>query len=479
MNKKLFLLLICTILCINASYAEIKNPFKNPFNKTPDERSKELKYKYDVLKDDEKNKMEKTILDRTPSGYMTVAEYEGISEYKEKSELEFDIPKIEKPSDFKYIPKPLYRITPYNDPPGSAELTLGKKLFKNRQINGQGIVSPDYSLMVYPAIYYYADSASVASDLFMIPLDEDDTNLNRILKANVAKRYPDPILSTDKKIDNFAAFRTLTPVDFSADGTKLLVKEKIGSSEDGIWQTRIYVYDFNKMTSYDLVELRDAITYYWKEYKKVNLDNVRWDIIPLGFSEQTPTRVVVQAYAYTGETPVYLGSWSIDCWGNQSRLISLDKNSTPKVSINGYKLIQDGVQSYRASETEEKIQQDETKYLEKQKKAQEKEAVKSIKEDYKYAIRALDDEYKDEYRDYMKLRSLTGATENTELEAAYEQYLKDQLNKDIQKTEKQIDKHKKDLDKINSKIEKLNEQLRGIYNPPTQSQEQENPEPAE
>lgn len=476
MDKKLFLLLICTFLCINTSYAAIKNPFKNPFNKTPDERSKELKYKYGVLKEDEKNKMEKTILERTPSGYMTVAEYEGISEYKEKSELEFDIPKIEKPSDFKYIPQPLYRITPYNDPPGSVELSLGKKLFVKRQINAQGIVSPDYSLMVYPAVYYYADSASVACDLFMLPLDEDDTNLNRILKANVAKRYPDPILSTDKKIDNFAAFRTLTPVDFSADGTRLLVKEKIGSSEDGIWQTRIYVYDFNKLISYDLIELRDAITYFWKEYMDVNLDEVRWDIIPLGFSEQYPTRVVAQAYAYTGETPVYLGAWSIDCWGNQSRLISFNKKLTPKVSVNGYKVVQDGIESYQTVERQEKILKDESKYLEKQKKTQEKEAIKSIKNDYKYAIKALDDEYKDEYRDYMKLRSLSGSTEQGELEAAYEKYLKDQLNKDIQKTEKQIDKQKKELDKINSKIERLNEQLRGPLTNKTKPNELDNSE---
>lgn len=162
--------------------------------------------------------MEGKILNLTPSGYMTVEEYENLSEYKDKNNLQLDIPKIQTPSDFKYIPHPTYRIVKYNDPPGAAELRLGKRLYLNRLVNAQGIVSPDYTKLVYPAVYYYSDSASVACDLFEIPLDTADTNLNRILKANVAKRLPDPILSTDKSIDNYAAFRTLTPVDFHLMG---------------------------------------------------------------------------------------------------------------------------------------------------------------------------------------------------------------------------------------------------------------------
>lgn len=261
MNKRIFFgLLVCVLFAVRPSFAA----FKNPFNKD-DVRSREIKYQYEVLKEDEKNRMESKILNCTPSGYMTVDEYESLSEYKDKYNTEFSIPKFEKPSDFKYIPQPLYRIVKYNEPPGTVELSLGKRLFIKRQINAQGIVSPDYSMLVYPAVYYYPDSASVATDLFVIPLSrENDTNLNKIMKANVANRIPAPILSTDKSIDNFAAFRTLTPVDFSVDGSKLLVKEKIGSSEDGIWQTQIHVYDFKNKTSYDLVEIRDAIVYFGK-----------------------------------------------------------------------------------------------------------------------------------------------------------------------------------------------------------------------
>jgi hypothetical protein len=292
--------------------------------------------------------------------------------------------------------------------------------------------------------------------MFVIPLAQEGTNLNKILTANVAKRIPEPILSTDKAIDNYATFRTLTPVDFSEDGSKILAKEKIGSREDGIWETRVFVYDFNSKVSYDLVEVRDAIVYFWTEYMNVNLEDKRWDIYPIGFDKDDADRIVVQAYAFTGEKPIFLGTWSIDYWGSQSRVISFDKNFTPQVSINGYKVIQDGVEEYQNVQKQEEILKKETRYILKERKNAQKEKVNEIKEDYKYEVKNLTQDYKEDYRDYKKLRSLSGDTVSSELQEAYTQYLIDQYNKDIQKTEKQIEKQKHIIEKTNSKIEKLN-----------------------
>ena len=467
MMKRYFLLLLILfcgfkLTCVQASIL-----------KKEDTRSRELKYRYQVLKDDEKNKTEAKILNITPSGFMSVDEYEALSEYKDKSNLEIDIPKVETPSDFKYVPKPLYRIVPYNDPPGAVELKLGRRLFIKKQINAQGIVSPDFSMLVYPAVYYYSDSVSVACDLFVIPLDDGDTNLNKILKANTAKRNPDPILSTDKAIDNYASFRTITPVDFSADGNKILVKQKIGSSEDGIWQTSVFVYDFKNKLSYDLAEIRDAIVYFWQEYMDVNLDDKRWDIYPLGFDKANPDIIVVQGFAFTGGQPVFLGTWSVDWQGNQSRLVSFDNKAVPEIGMNGYKIVQDGVEEYTNVQNEEKSMKEQSKIIKKQYEEQKKEIIKQYKDEYKYIIKSLDDDYKDEYRDYKKLRSLSGATENVQLQAAYKQYLIDRLNKDIQKTDKQIEKQKKDLEKLDKKLEKLYEESGESSNKPAGAEEYE------
>ncbi|MBQ8669016.1 hypothetical protein IJ472_04495 [bacterium] len=447
--KKFFVLIL--VLLVSASLLEVEA-------KKDDLRSRELKYQYEVLKDDAKKDKESKIYNLTPSGYMTVDQYEALSEYKDKSNLQIDIPQFQTPSSFKYVPKPLYRIVRYNDPPGSPEISLGKRLYLKRQVNAQGIISPDFSMLVYPAVYYYTNSASVACDLFVIPLEDGDTNLNKVLRANTAKKLPDPIMTTDKTIDNYAAFRTLTPVDFTPDGSKLLVKQKIGSREDGIWQTSIYVYDFKTKVDYDLFEIRDAIVYFWEEYMAMNLDEKRWDIYPIGFDKKDPNKIIVQAFAFTGEKPVFLGTWSVDWQGNQSRLISFDKNYKPEVSVNGFKVIQDGIEDYDVVEKEKELQVKQSKEMKKQYKKNKKQAIKLIEEEYEYTVKGLKQDYKDEYRDYKKLRSLSGNVESPELQSAYKQYLIDQANKDIEKTQKQIDKKRKEIDKIDAKIDKLYEQ---------------------
>ena len=444
----IYVLILVLLVCVKSiSYAA------NPFAK--DKRQEELKYVHDVLKEDEGYKRDKKILELHPSGYMTVDEYNSLSEYKDKSTEESVIPKIQAPSDFMYVPKALYKIVRYNDPPGSPELRLGKRIYSTRQINAQGVVSPDYTKLVYSAVYYYGDSASVATDVFVIPLEEGDTNLNKILKAKNSKRIETPILSTDKLIDNYAAFRSLTPVDFNYDGSKILLKQKVGSSEDGIWETVPYVYDFNAKTDYDLTPVRDAIVYFWKEYMDLDLDANRWDIYPLGFDQKNPDRVVVQAFAYTGVKPVFLGTWSIDSKGSQSRLISFDKNYIPEVSSNGYKVVRDGVEDYQSVKIQEKIDENETQFLRKQAAEREKEAIKQINDEYKWTVRELDDNYKDDVRDLKKLRSIAGSTEDALIQEAYKQYLIDQTQKDIEKIQKKIDKEQKKLDKIDEKLDKL------------------------
>ena len=458
--KKILILFFIISSFVSASYA-VNIDLSNPFGKK-DYKSQEIKYQYNVLKEDLENKKEGKILNRHPSGYMTVEEYEKMSEFKDKTQMEFDIPKIERPSDFKYIPQPLYKIVKYNDPPGKAELKLGRRLFIKRQVNGQGIVSPDYTKMVYSAVYYYNDSGSVAADMFVIPLNENLSNLTRILKTNTAQRNPEPILSTDKAIDNYAAFRTLTPIDFNTDGTKLLAKEKLGSSEDGIWETRIYVYDFNQKKSFDLNKVREAIKYYWKEYMDLELIAKRWDIIPLGFDSVNPDTVIVQGYAYTGEKPVYLGTWSINTDGEGTKLVSFDREYSPSISSNGFKIVEDGVKEYQTVIREEKALEKEGKFIEKQKVKADKKVVKQINEDYKYELKNLRADYKDKARDNRKLQTFAGSTEGTELEEMYHQYQQVQTQKDIQKLEKKIQAKDKQIEKIDQKIQKVTDETKKL-----------------
>lgn len=418
-----------------------------------DMTKKEAKYIHNVNKREEKEKFKRAKLERNPSGYMTVEEYELLSAPKDRMTEEIDIPKVPTPADMIYVPQPAYKIVRYNNPPGSPEITLTKTFYEKRQQNAQGIVSPDFTKLVYPAVYYYPNSGSTACDLFVINLEEAKSNMDKILTANTIHKLSDPILSTDKANDNYYTFRTLTPVDFSADGAKLLVKEKIGNTKDGIWQTTPIVYDFSTGVSYRLIEVRDAVAYYWKENKELDLEDKRWDIYPLGFAADNPDWVIVNAVAYTGSTPVNLGTWTVSSKGEQSRLVTFT-NSEVQISMNGYKLVKDGVVSPSITEKEGKQLKRIEKEKAKQKKKEDKAEVKALEQSYKAKIKEMNAEFKEAQKDYNLRRRIQGSTSGDEILIKYKEVKAEQEAKKQQQLEKQKAKELKRLEKQRKKEEK-------------------------
>ena len=418
-----------------------------------DINKKEAKYIHEVNKKAEKEKFERAKLNRNPSGYMTVEEYELLSTPKDRMTVEVDIPKTPIPADMVYVPQPSYKIVRYNNPPGSPEIELSKTFYQKRQQNAQGIVSPDFTKLVYPAVYYYPNSGSTACDLFVINLEEAKSNMDKILTANTIHKLSDPILSTDKTNDNYYTFRTLTPIDFNSDGSKLLVKEKIGNTRDGIWKTTPVVNDFSTGVSYDLIEVREAIIYYWKENKGLNLDDKRWDVYPLGFAADNSDWVIVNAVAYTGSTPVNLGTWKVSSKGEQSRLITFT-NSEVQVSMNGYKLVKDGIVPSAITEKEQKELEKIEKAKVKQKKKEDKEEVKALEKSYKAKIKEMDAEFKESQKDYDLRRKIQGSTSSDEVLIKYKEIKAEQEAKKQQQLEKQREKELKALEKQKQKEEK-------------------------
>ena len=454
--KKFIVLYLALICAFNIAFAGF---WQNRCEaKETDYTKRNEAYLRDVKKREAKRRYNKAIEDRLPSGKMTVEEYDMLSTHKNpESDDELkpvQEPTIPLPSEMKYVPQPVYKIVRYNDPPGSVELNLSPKFFIQKQKNCQGVISPDYTKMVYTAVYYSPDSASTSAEVFSIPLDTKETELNRILKAHTSNRTPKPLLATSKTIDNFATFRTLTPVDFSSDSTKVLIKEKIGNSYDGIWQTNAWIYDFETGEAKELAEIRDAIVHHWTAYKGLPLIDKRWDIVPLGFSADEPDRIICTAYAYTGKKPVFLGVWSIDFDRSQSRLISFDNVDIP-VAINGFKIVKAGVKPYNQVAREEEI----LKKQDKEKKKAQKKAVKTYNEEckkrYEAELKAIDAEYKANIKEYNKLKRYNGSTTyNNAVEKYREEKIKE-LEKTIQKEEKQIEKLNRDIEKLNVEIEKF------------------------
>lgn len=417
-------------------------------------REKDAEYLHKIEKQEIKEDYERKKRNMKPSGYMTMEEYEMLSAPKDKRIEEIPIPKPQKAADVKYIPNPDYELVRYNNPPGSPEISLSRDFKQRHQQNAQGIVSPDYRILVYPSVYYYPKNGVVSCDLFVIPLEETGNALAKIKKANVMHRDPEPIMSTEKSINNFGIFRTLTPVDFSTDGKKLLVKEKIGSSEDGIWQTNAIVYDFDLRKAYKLQEVRDAITYYWQEYKNLNLKDIRWDIYPLGFDQNEPDRVVVSGYAYTGSAPVFLGNWSVDINGNRVKMLSL-KPKDVLISMNGIKMVKSGVVPPTILKIEEKQAKYEDKLDAKAKKEEEKAKLKELKNEYKTTVDEINKEHKYLMDDYKIRNKVNGSTSTNDSLENTEQLLEQaQQKREAQEAKakaRQQAKEQKRLEKENKK----------------------------
>ena len=205
-------LLLMVPLAANAwSFDEFKENINEmelsaPWKKEDNSAAQRAKYLNNVKKEDLKEEYGRKKLELHPNPYMTVEEYEMLSAPKDKKLEEIPIPKPEKASDMKYVPEYDYEIVRYNNPPGSPEISLDTDFKQRKQQNIQGIVSPDYTILVYPSVYYYHKENVVTCDLFVIPLEQKGNALTRIKKANVMHRDQEPILSTEKSTSEYGIF---------------------------------------------------------------------------------------------------------------------------------------------------------------------------------------------------------------------------------------------------------------------------------
>ena len=321
------------------------------------------------------------------SGYMTIQEYEAKSADVLTSERKIDSYVPAKDATMSYTPQPEYKLVKYNNPPGSPELNIGRKLQFDREFVSPGIVAPDKSFLIYPVTNFYAENQCVTGDLYRINLDKTKSVFQRVLDANIIHRIQTPIMSTSKDISEKYIFRSLTPIDFSEDGNLLLVKEKTGSIQDGIWQTDLWVYNFRTQKSFYLAEAQETVKYYWRN-QGLFLEDKRWDIFPLGFSADHPEIIIFNAFAYTGRTPMFLGTWSIDSEGEFTELISLQPSSV-KISLNGFKLAQVGFKDPAIIHNEAKARHKKYKKEKKEIKKLARQARKRKRQEYRAKIKEM------------------------------------------------------------------------------------------
>ncbi len=266
---------------------------------------------------------------------VTMEDYYKLAADKKRKDFVIPSPEFNTDSDI-ILPNPQYRVVRYNNPPGQRNIDLSQ-LVSKRVATAPGILSPDKTKMVYTKSVFFPMYAQTASAAYVINIKSKSDAYEILYNTNVIQGEINPIVSVGTDEFQSVRFQTLFPIDWSKDSNKIAFKEKIGSNINETWQTNIIIYDFKSKNWKRLTAIREAIIYWWRQNKQIELKDYMWDIFPVGWDKNNPERLIVYAYAFTSDNPLFLGTWSIDYNEEKSALISIDSTSA-QIDLNGFGL---------------------------------------------------------------------------------------------------------------------------------------------
>ncbi len=311
--RKLFFLFFVFVFCNNFGFCfELKNPFK----KAP------------II---QKEKMPETKQEWEEKAQNVFLEERKLDPYKN--------PESDKNTIF---PLSHFTFELYNNPPGTRKLNISD--IKKNLYSYPYIVSDNKChYAAYPRYYFSPDINQISSEFFVEKLDTTKTKVRRMLDYNHNQKARNSIIISGKKEHYPNLFSGLSLVDWSKDGKRLFIQEKIGSTVNGIYKTYLYVHFMgNEITqgyTIKLDNLDKAIKRYFLDYQNIQLAKYRYDIEPLGFSQDNDDIVVVLSYVYgKNKEKIFLGAWGYNTSNNEIMLLSTTQTQFP-ISANGLILI--------------------------------------------------------------------------------------------------------------------------------------------
>jgi hypothetical protein len=227
-----------------------------------------------------------------------------------------------------------------------------------RLIRGLSVISPDRTAFVYSEVMFIPNNRQTFSKLYWVPvqplpappqthLPSEDAHTSPPLplppSAYAARLDPDKTIKLRKslvgvgyeKVKPFD-FRTLTVVDWSASGDRLLFKERAGVLHVGVRTTNILIYDQGQGTVTIYPEVQRIIRNYWVSHGNLpHLDKISWDIQPLGWEPHSDSDVLIKAWAYDKNEKKFLGLWRYDVDSEHTQLVTLEDLALP-VAANGW-----------------------------------------------------------------------------------------------------------------------------------------------
>ena len=281
----------------------------------------------------------KKVIEDKPHIPSTVEEYDEESKSIPLSERDI-LPDAPLKSDKKnYYPKPEYVYELYNYPQGSIEYNIST-VKKNLVYHPIMVVDKTFSYVAYTNYYYSSDNDMIYSDFYIGELDKSKSKINRVLEFSHKKNPLNPaiIAGVDEYYPHL--YKGLTIVDWNNNSDKVLVKERVGSTIEGIYRTYLYIFDLNTMKAKKLKDFNSYIENYMKNRDKISIHTLKYDLTPLGFSQNNDDIIICELFLYTKEgEKLFVGLWGYDTKNNKTILLS-EKNSSYPISTNGLVLKQ-------------------------------------------------------------------------------------------------------------------------------------------
>jgi hypothetical protein len=235
-----------------------------------------------------------------------------------------------------YFPKAHYVFERYNYPPGSREYDI--RFIKKNMVE-HPIITADLNChyVAYANYYYRADIDQIYSDFYVEKLDSSKTKTQRILDYNHKQEKRTPVVTAGFREQYKNLFNGLSLVDWSADSNKVLIKEKIGSTINGIYKVVLYVYFVDSDKTLKLSNFNQDIIDYYTNYEDIQLIKYRYELVPLGFSVNNDDMIVAHCYTYDADgKKIFMGLWGYDLSENKTVLLS---KTNPIISISSNGLV--------------------------------------------------------------------------------------------------------------------------------------------
>ena len=246
------------------------------------------------------------------------------------------------------------RYEPYNTFPRELDLwnLEGKKM-----IRSEVVASPDRQWFAYSEVLFIPPARQTISKLYLVAVPALPPAKTSRLPSEEVSNPPQPVPMSfyldrfdptkhfkDRKTLTAVgyskvvpyAFQTLTVVDWSANGRKLLYKQKSGVLHLGLRTSDIWVADLDRGVATIYPAIHRVIKNYWKTHGDLpHIDELAWDIQPLGWEPGSDRGILLKAWAFDKVEKKFLGLWKYDLEADRTTLLSLEDNPVP-VAANGW-----------------------------------------------------------------------------------------------------------------------------------------------